>query len=232
MLGVAAAAVLAAGGVAAGLALASPSAPAAGAGSPAHTTGSSQAQLLNQALSAAGSPYGTPSASGGTSGSGTGVAGAGRHGVCARARAAERFARSHGLSRTARGASTATTRRCFAIRRRVLGFLIRRGIDGQFTLQTPRGVRTLAYERGVIQSVNPGVSFVVKASDGTSWTWHLAADSVVRDIGGPLSARSLSAGQPVWVGGPVVGGAKDARLVILRPPSPGARAATGAAGAS
>jgi hypothetical protein len=192
MLGVAAAAVLAAGGVAAGLALAAPSAPAAQAGSPSHSTGSSQALLLNQALSAAGSPGGTPPGSGRYPG-----------------------------------------RPCRAARRRqFLGFLIRSGIDGQLTLQTPRGVRTLAYERGVVQSVDPGISFTVKAANGTMWTWHLGSDSVVRDAAGLLSARSLSPGQTVWVGGPVTAGSRDARLVFLRPPSRGARAATGAPGAS
>jgi hypothetical protein len=71
----------------------------------------------------------------------------------------------------------------------------------------------------VIQSVSNGSSIVVKAADGTIWTWDLVGSTVVRDRTGKVSQSSLTAGEPVWVGGPVISGAKDARLIFVRPPS-------------
>ena len=94
-----------------------------------------------------------------------------------------------------------------------------RGIDGQFTFRGKGGtIRTLAFERGIVQSVS-GSDVVVSASDGTTWTWVLGSDSIVRESGKKTAASALAAGEPVWVGGPVVSGAKDARLVVIRPPS-------------
>jgi hypothetical protein len=110
--------------------------------------------------------------------------------------------------------------RCRLVRRRVFAFFLLRGVDGQFTIQTKQGTKTLAYERGVIQSVSAGKSVTVKASDGTTWTWDLVSTTVIRDRQGKLSQSSLNSGTPVWVGGPVVQGAKDARLIVVRPPQP------------
>ena len=93
-------------------------------------------------------------------------------------------------------------------------------MDGQFSFRAADGtVRTLAYVRGVIESVNNGTSIVVQAADGSSWAWQLVSTTVVRDASGKISESSLAVGQPVWVGGPVVGGVKDARLIFVRPPS-------------
>ena len=93
-------------------------------------------------------------------------------------------------------------------------------MDGQFSFRGADGtVRTLAYVRGVIESVNNGTSIVVQAADGSSWAWQLVSTTVVRDASGKISESSLAAGQQVWVGGPVVGGMKDARLIFVRPPS-------------
>ena len=91
------------------------------------------------------------------------------------------------------------------------------GIDGQFTFETKAGPKTLAFERGTIQSVS-GQDVVVKAKDGTTWSWTLVTDSVVREDGTKTTASSLAAGDLVFVGGPVVRGTHDARLIVIRTP--------------
>jgi hypothetical protein len=89
------------------------------------------------------------------------------------------------------------------------------GIDGQFTFETKTGPKTLAFERGTIQSVS-GQDVVVRAKDGTTWNWTLVGDSVVRQDGSKTTSSALSAGQLVFVGGPVVRGTHDARLIVVR----------------
>jgi hypothetical protein len=89
------------------------------------------------------------------------------------------------------------------------------GMDGQFTFETKTGPRTLAFERGTIRSVAGG-DVVVRAADGTTWAWELVSDSVVRENGQKTATGALSAGQLVFVGGPVVNGTRDARLVVIR----------------
>lgn len=91
------------------------------------------------------------------------------------------------------------------------------GIDGQFTFETKTGPRTLAFERGTITSVAGG-DVVVRAKDGTTWTWVLVSDSVVRQNGAKTTTSALLAGEPVFVGGPVVSGTRDARLIVIRAP--------------
>jgi hypothetical protein len=91
------------------------------------------------------------------------------------------------------------------------------GIDGQFTFETKAGPKTLAFERGTIQSVS-GEDVVVRAKDGTTWNWTLVSDSVVRQDGTKATSSALSAGELVFVGGPVVSGSHDARLIVIRNP--------------
>ena len=91
------------------------------------------------------------------------------------------------------------------------------GIDGQFTFETKTGPKTLAFERGTIQSVS-GEDVVVRAKDGTTWSWTLVGDSVVRQDGTKTTSSALSAGELVFVGGPVVSGSHDARLIVIRNP--------------
>jgi hypothetical protein len=67
--------------------------------------------------------------------------------------------------------------------------------------------------------VSNGTSIVVQAADGSSWTWQLVSTTVVRDGTGKISESSLAVGEQVWVGGPVISGVKDARLIFVRPPS-------------
>ena len=97
------------------------------------------------------------------------------------------------------------------------------GEHGQITFRTKKGSRTVAFERGVIQTASSS-SVVVKAADGTTLTWHLVSKTAViraqyrtkdRTID-RVSASALAAGQRVFVVGAVVGGTDDARLVIIR----------------
>jgi hypothetical protein len=242
--GIALAALVAGGGVIAGISLASTTlsgAPAAstgtsGSGAAGGTSAAapgggaapaSQAAQLDATLNAADAPGAavTTSAADATSAGGPPAAGTGaaatapavrRCAQLARAARAARLAGHPRLSRTARAA----TARCRFIRRRIVRFFLLRGIDGQFSFRTKAGtVRTIAYVRGVIQSVSNGTSIVVQAADGSTWTWQLVSTTVVRDRTGKISASSLAVGEPVWVGGPVVSGVKDARLIFVRPPS-------------
>jgi hypothetical protein len=232
--GIALAALLAGGGVIAGASLAGTTlttAPAAstgtsGSGTAASAGGSaaaqgggapaSQAALLDATLNAAGATStGGPPAAAGTGA--TAAAPAVRR--CAQLARTARAARLTGHPRLS-GAARAATARCRFIRRRIVRFFLLRGVDGQFSFRAADGtVRTLAYVRGVIQSVSNGTSIVVQAADGSSWTWQLVSTTVVRDGTGKISESSLAVGEQVWVGGPVAGGVKDARLIFARPPS-------------
>jgi hypothetical protein len=90
------------------------------------------------------------------------------------------------------------------------------GVDGEFTFHNSTGFHTLAFERGTIQSVNGG-NVVVRAPDGTTWTWAIVSNTVVRQNGRKTTTSALATGQTVFVGGPVVNGTKDARLIVIRP---------------
>jgi hypothetical protein len=118
---------------------------------------------------------------------------------------------------TASGGTAASTTQARHVRDALARLRRLGGIDGQFTFETKTGPKTLAFERGTIQSVSGG-QVVVRAKDGTTWSWTLVGDSVVRQDGSKTTSRALSAGQPVFVGGPVVSGTHDARLVVIRDP--------------
>ena len=90
------------------------------------------------------------------------------------------------------------------------------GVDGTATFHNKTGFHTLSFERGTIASVS-GSAVVVKAADGTTWTWHLVSDTVVRRSGSKTTTSALSAGETVFAGGPVVSGNRDARLIVIRP---------------
>jgi hypothetical protein len=88
------------------------------------------------------------------------------------------------------------------------------GMHGEFTFETKTGPRTLAYERGVIQSVS-GSDVVVQAKDGTTWTWVLQSNTVIRQNHQKTTTSALSNGERVFAGGPVVNGGYDARLIVI-----------------
>jgi hypothetical protein len=119
------------------------------------------------------------------------------------------------------GQAAATTRQVTALRqvlgaRRMLGRLrLLGGMYGQYTFETKQGPQTLAFERGTITSVT-GSDVAVRATDGTTWTWTLTGTSVVREDGTRMPASTLRQGQLVFTGGPVTGGTRDARLIVIR----------------
>ena len=132
---------------------------------------------------------------------------------CAAARAAARADWRAGKRQAARVAIAG----CRRFRYRLFRVALLRGIDGQVTLRTADGLRTLAFERGTVQSAS-GSTLVVRATDGTTWTWDLVSNTVVREHGAQAQRSALATGQSVWVGGPVASGAKDARLIVIAPP--------------
>jgi hypothetical protein len=226
--GLVAAGALAVGGVIAGASLAGHSSPAASTSAAANGTGAAaaagpgtQAAALSAALNAADTPgtLALTSSSPGTNVSGASTGTAAVAHPCANAVKAARAARKAGHRDAARAALRAAGVRCLGWRHRLARVALLRGVDGQFTFRGQNGdLRTLAFERGIVQSVS-GSNVVVRATDGTTWTWVLVSDTVVRESGNKTTTSALAAGEPVWAGGPVVSGAKDARLVVIRPPS-------------
>jgi hypothetical protein len=112
---------------------------------------------------------------------------------------------------TAASPSTSAHRRLGAIARlRRLG-----GMYGQVSVLTATGAtRTIAFERGVITSA--GGDLVVRAANGTTWTWLFTSSTVVRAGGVKCSRSDLSSGERVLVAGPLAAGARDARLIVIR----------------
>src|SRR5512146_132013 len=64
------------------------------------------------------------------------------------------------------------------------------GMYGQYTFQTKKGPRTLAFERGTITGVGGG-HVQVRAADGTTWTWVLTGTSIVRESGAKEAQTAL-----------------------------------------
>jgi len=226
--GLSLAVVLAAGGVIGGVALAS-HAPTSGfsqASDDAATpsgSGASAAAQLNSVLNAAGAPGTltlTSSSAVKSSAARPAVkaAAAAKVRACRRAVAALRAARKTGRPALIKKARAAVLAHCRGLRRHLLRFVLLHGVAGQFTIHTKNGLRTLAFERGVIKSVGHGV-IVVRAVNGLTEIWHLVGNTVVREHGKKTSASALTSGEPVWVGGPVLSGARDARLIVIRPPT-------------
>lgn len=92
--------------------------------------------------------------------------------------------------------------------------LRRLGMYGEVAYRGKDGTtHTLAFERGVVTS--DGSALVVKAANGTTWTWQYTSSTVVRKTGSKVSRSDLSSGERVLVAGPVVAGARDARLIVI-----------------
>jgi len=89
------------------------------------------------------------------------------------------------------------------------------GVHGEFTYHNAAGFHTLAFERGTITSVS-GSDLVVRAPDGTVWTWQIVSNTVVRQNGVKTTTSALADGETVFTGGPVVNGAMDSRLIVVR----------------
>ena len=89
-----------------------------------------------------------------------------------------------------------------------------RGIHGEATVKTKKGFHELAWERGLIESVN-SQDVVVRSADCTTWTWTLAGNTAIRDQGKKGSTSSLANGDPVLVAGPQRGSTRTARVIII-----------------
>jgi hypothetical protein len=94
------------------------------------------------------------------------------------------------------------------------------GVHGEFTFHNKTGFHTLAFERGTIQSAS-STDVVVRAPDGTVWSWAIVSNTVIRENGSKTTAGALSTGETVFAGGPVSGGTRDARLIVIRPSGSG-----------
>jgi len=96
-----------------------------------------------------------------------------------------------------------------------LRWLARRALHGQITVAAKAGPRTIAFERGSVQSLSVR-SVVVKAADGTVWTWQVGRVTLILKAGQRVGPSALAAGQRVFVIGQVTGGADHARRVVIR----------------
>ncbi len=223
---VAATAALLAVGIFGGVALAGNAGPPAGQPVPAAATGSaSQAGTPNQAGAA--SPAGSAGPTGQAAVLSAVLSSAGASqaatattvvpaSAARRCRLAIRRLRATGRHHAAR----AVRRHCRRLIRRRIGIRLLGGMYGQFTFRTAAGTRAIAYERGTVTS-DDGSSVVVRAADGTTQTWQVVSDSVVRRDGSRVGVSALAAGQAVFVAGPVVSGVHDIRLAVIRPAAPG-----------
>jgi hypothetical protein len=90
------------------------------------------------------------------------------------------------------------------------------GVHGEVTYKAKNGFRTVAFERGSVTAVS-ATTVTVRAADGTTWTWDIVKNTVVRESGHVVTASKLTTGEQVLVAGQVTAGARDARLVRIRP---------------
>jgi hypothetical protein len=88
------------------------------------------------------------------------------------------------------------------------------GEYGQVTFKGKTSTKTIAFERGTVESVT-GSAVIVRAQDGTTWTWDLTASTAIHAAGQGTTQATLAAGDRVFVGGPVVSGGRDARLIRI-----------------
>lgn len=89
------------------------------------------------------------------------------------------------------------------------------GEYGQVTFKGKTSTKTVAFERGTVDSVT-GSSITVQAPDGTTWTWDLIASTAMREAGHPKAQVKLTSGDLVLVIGQVTASGKDARLIQVR----------------
>jgi len=88
------------------------------------------------------------------------------------------------------------------------------GEYGQVTFKGKTSPKTIAFERGTVESVT-GSAVTVRAPDGTTWTWDLTASTAIHAARHATAQAKLASGDRVFVGGPVVSGARDARLIRI-----------------
>jgi hypothetical protein len=167
---------------------------------------------------ASASTGGTSASAGGTSASAGGTASntaaSGSAATTAYSVAAGRCARLEQRLRS-NGHPNAANRVQAFCRRPLLRLALVGGEHGEVTFQTTAGPKTIAVERGTIQAVSAS-NMTVVAKDGTTWTWDFTSTTKVREAGQTVTTAKLSSGELVMVGGPVVSGAYDARVIRIR----------------
>jgi hypothetical protein len=117
------------------------------------------------------------------------------------------------------GHPAAATRLAAFCRNPLLRLALVGGAHGEVTFQTATGPKTIAVERGTIQSVSSS-GITVLAKDGTTWTWNFTTSTVVREARQVVARGKLSDGESVLVAGQVVNGAHDARLIRIHSAGP------------
>ena len=156
----------------------------------------------------------TGGASASTGGASTGTASTASATTTAASAAAGRCAKLEQRLRS-HGHSVAATRLHALCRNPLARLALVGGAHGTVTFQTKTGPKTIAVERGTIQSVTSS-AITVLAKDGTTWTWDFTTSTVVRQAGSAVARDKLSTGEQVLVGGQVVSGVNDARLIRIR----------------
>lgn len=173
--------------------------------------------LLGGGSSSTGSSVGAPPPAGSSS-AGSGGLGAGGNGASGPSGGGQAAALSALLSSAGLAGSGSSGTASADGPARHLGRALRllRGVHGEFTVRKRGGgFAQIAFERGTVVSTS-GTSLVVRAADGTTWTWTLTSDTVVRKDRAKSSASALSAGDLVFAAGTENGSVRDARLVIAR----------------
>ena len=92
------------------------------------------------------------------------------------------------------------------------------GLHGELTVKSKTGFRTVIFERGTVASA-AGQAVTVRAPDGTTWTWQVVPNAILRESGSKVSASTLATGEKVLVIGQVVNGANEARLINISAPA-------------
>ncbi len=128
-------------------------------------------------------------------------------------------------------ATTPATKAAKAAKAKRAGALTRlRRLGGMYGQASFHGkdntTRTYAYERGTVTSDSGAL--VVKAANGTTWSWQYESATVVRKAGQKVSQSDLSTGEHVLAAGPVTSGGREARVIIIA----GAKSATPAPSSS
>jgi hypothetical protein len=79
------------------------------------------------------------------------------------------------------------------------------------TFNSKSGPVTAVFERGTVES-DTGSVITVTAKDGTTWTWDLVTNTVVRQDG---QTATVATGDQVFVAGTQASGVNSARLVRI-----------------
>jgi hypothetical protein len=85
------------------------------------------------------------------------------------------------------------------------------GEHGTVTFNSKSGPVTAVFERGTVES-DTGSVITVTAKDGTTWTWDLVTNTVVRQDG---KTATVATGDQVFVAGTQASGVNSARLVRI-----------------